>query len=196
MAQTSAAALHKSLSELQIAQKNPGASRAASKSITPNITKGAPVESWEDEINSSSEDNDASDTETEATSLSSPAPPPPTPSSPSQTSLPLHLSDKSPYRTFPPFGLESTPTSGETSPTRQSARSNGGDERRPEKSTAVASRLIAAGIGQKAPRRTKEQREYDSAVKVQEKKRRDAVREDEVRKKAEAEKAKRDIWDG
>ena len=59
----------------------------------------------------------------------------------------------------------------------------------------MASRLIAAGIGQKAPKRTKEQREYDDAMKMQEKKKRDQAKEAEERKKKEKEKAIRDAWD-
>jgi hypothetical protein len=54
--------------------------------------------------------------------------------------------------------------------------------------------LIAAGIGQKAPKRTKEQREYDQALKIQEKKKRDQAKEEEERKKQEKEKALRDVW--
>ena len=71
---------------------------------------------------------------------------------------------------------------------------SGSDDKRPEKSTAVASRLIAAGLGQKAPKRTKEQREYDNAMKVQEKKKRDAAKDEEKRRVEEREKAKRDMW--
>ncbi|PNS18988.1 Endocytosis protein end4 [Sphaceloma murrayae] len=68
-------------------------------------------------------------------------------------------------------------------------------EKRPEKSTAVASRLIAAGLGVKAPRRTEEQREYDRAMRAQEVKRREREREEERKRKEEEEKAKRAIWD-
>lgn len=60
---------------------------------------------------------------------------------------------------------------------------------------STASRLIAAGIGQKAPRRTEEQRKYDQAMKVQEKKKRDAAREAEERQKKELEQAKKAMWD-
>lgn len=72
----------------------------------------------------------------------------------------------------------------------------GGDvDRRPEKTTSTASRLIAAGTGQTLPKRTKEQREYDQAMKLQEKKKRDAAKEDEERKKRELEHARKAIWD-
>lgn len=85
--------------------------------------------------------------------------------------------------------FDSDPRSQESSPAR-----NGGGDKRPEKSTAVASRLIAAGIGQSAPKRTKEQRDYDRALKLQEKKRRDQAKEDEIRKQKEKEKALKDVW--
>jgi hypothetical protein len=183
MAQPSAKALQSSLSKLHIAQNGKGPARSK---------KAEPVDSWEDEA-----DEDSSDTETESetvrpdSSLDSPAPPPPTPSSPSWTTP--HTSSSSPYQTFPPYGLDakasSNPNSGRSTP-----GSRGSDDKRPEKSTAVASRLIAAGIGQKAPKRTKEQREYDQAMKVQEKKKRDHAREEEDRKKREKEQALKDVW--
>jgi len=65
---------------------------------------------------------------------------------------------------------------------------------RPEKSTAVASRLIAAGIGQKAPRRTKEEREYDAAMRAQERKKREDAKAAEERKVVESERMKREVW--
>lgn len=186
MAQAAPEALQTSLNKLQISQNPKGSTKSK---------KDEPVDSWEDEA-----DEDRSDTEGESeaatpvlpgNSLDSPAPPPPTPSSPSRGAP--HTSTNSPYTTFPPYGLDAKantpPDSGRSTP-----GSRGDDGKRPEKSTAVASRLIAAGIGQKAPKRTKEQREYDQAMKVQEKKKRDQAREDEERKKREREKAIKDVW--
>lgn len=72
---------------------------------------------------------------------------------------------------------------------------NVASDRRPEKTTSVASRLIAAGVGQKAPKRTQEQREYDQAMKVQEKKRRDAAKDEALKAKQAEENAKRAIWE-
>jgi len=68
-------------------------------------------------------------------------------------------------------------------------------ERRPEKTDAVARRMIAAGLGLKAPKQTDEQREYQKSVREQEKRRREEARREEARKKEEAEKAKAAIWD-
>ena len=104
-----------------------------------------------------------------------------------------YLVDSSSYRTYPPYGLDgaldSKSSSDSSSPTNK-----GGEEKRPEKSTAVASRLIAAGIGQKAPRRTKEQREYDQAMKIQEKKKRDQAKDDLKKKEEEKKQALNDVW--
>jgi hypothetical protein len=58
----------------------------------------------------------------------------------------------------------------------------------------VASRLIAAGIGQAPPKRTKEQREYDQAMRAQEKKRREDERLEAERKRVEGERAKAAVW--
>jgi cell division protein FtsN len=71
---------------------------------------------------------------------------------------------------------------------------SGGEERRPDKTTAIASRLIAAAIGQQPAQRTKEQREYDQAMKVQEKKKRDQAKDKELQAQREKEQAKKDIW--
>ncbi|KAF2221144.1 hypothetical protein BDZ85DRAFT_266356 [Elsinoe ampelina] len=85
------------------------------------------------------------------------------------------------------------PRSGPSMPTSRAG--DGASDKRPEKSTAVASRLIAAGLGVKAPRRTEEQREYDKAMRAQEAKKREREREEERRRKEESERAKRAIWD-
>lgn len=185
MAQTTMKTLHTSLDKLDISQ--------ASKKPKPKTTE--PVDSWEDDGGSDTE------TETEiksplrpirSSTSDLPSPPPPTPISPS-----ISTARDSPYTTLPPYGFDATadssPSSGASTPARRAA-AGGDDDKRPEKSTAVASRLIAAGLGQKAPKRTKEQREYDQAMKVQEKKKRDAVRDEQKRKVEEREKAKRDMW--
>lgn len=69
------------------------------------------------------------------------------------------------------------------------------ESRRPEKTTSTAARMIAAGIGQKAPRRTEEERKYDRAMKLQEKKKRDAAKDEEERRKRELEKARQSVWE-
>jgi len=145
--------------------------------------KSAPVaNSWEDENLSSSSDTeteelgktkhkretssaDASDDGTNA--------PPPTPASPTGNypeDLPYN-----PYQSIQPSRERGTKT----------------PERRPEKTTSVAARLIAGGLGIKAPRRTEEQKKFDDAVKDKEKKR----REEEKNKEREAEKAKASAWE-
>lgn len=68
-------------------------------------------------------------------------------------------------------------------------------DKRPEKSTAVANRLIAGALGVRAPKRTEEQRKYDRAIKEQEIRRKNKEKEDEKRKLEEAEKAKAAIWE-
>jgi hypothetical protein len=55
----------------------------------------------------------------------------------------------------------------------------------------VAARLIAGGLGVRAPKRTEEQREYDKALKEKEKRK----REDEKKAKEDEEKAKRSVWE-
>jgi hypothetical protein len=66
--------------------------------------------------------------------------------------------------------------------------------RRPEKQTAVASRLIAGALGIRAPKRTEEQRAYDLATKEQEIKRRNREREEQAKAKEEEERVKASVW--
>ncbi|OAA32385.1 hypothetical protein AAL_01717 [Moelleriella libera RCEF 2490] len=67
--------------------------------------------------------------------------------------------------------------------------------KRPEKTDAVARRMIAAGLGLKAPKQTEEQKAYQRSVREQEKKRREQEKIEEQRKLAEAEKAKASVWE-
>ncbi|KAK5121015.1 hypothetical protein LTR85_005799 [Meristemomyces frigidus] len=187
MTQASARSLTTSLDKLRIS----GSSKTA-----PKHKRKDPAESWEEEAEGDSPDTELdSGTATpvhQVTSSDYPGAPPPTPASPSFSSS--KTTKGLPYQTFPPYGFDGTDDDAESG-TRSPPVRGIGEERRPEKSTAVASRLIAAGIGQKAPRRTKEQREYDQAMKLQEKKRRDQAKAEEERKRVEKEKAKQAIWD-
>ncbi|GAB7366048.1 hypothetical protein MBLNU230_g7617t1 [Neophaeotheca triangularis] len=169
--------LSTSLKKLDISQDKKPAPRAKQ-----------PADSWEDEASTSSDSD--SDTENESQPPSKkpqneepPGTPPPTPASPSFNS--------NKYQTFPPFGFDKGPENEESN----SATRKEGESKRPETSMAVASRLIAAGLGQRAPKRTPEQRQYDQALRAQERKKREAVKEEEGRKKREKEKALKDVWE-
>lgn len=69
-------------------------------------------------------------------------------------------------------------------------------DRRPEKTTQTASRMIAAGLGVKAPQRTEEQKQYDRAVRENEAKRIKQQKEERRRQEEERERAKAAMWDG
>jgi len=66
---------------------------------------------------------------------------------------------------------------------------------RPEKTDAVAKRLIAGALGVRAPKKTEEQKAYDKAIRDKELKRRDMEKEAATKDLADAEKAKRAIWE-
>ena len=68
-------------------------------------------------------------------------------------------------------------------------------EKRPEKTDAVARRMIAAGLGLKAPKKTEEQKAYEKSVREQERRRREQEKLAEAKRKEDAEKAKRAVWD-
>lgn len=71
----------------------------------------------------------------------------------------------------------------------------GGPDKRPEKTTAVAGRLIAGALGVRAPKRTDEEREYDRAMREKERKRRNEEREREKREAEAREARKKAVWD-
>jgi type IV secretory pathway VirB10-like protein len=109
-----------------------------------------------------------------------PSPPPPTPASPTQFEYPDNV----------PYSLNSSVSD---SGSRSSSR--GGPDKRPEKTTAVAGRLIAGALGVRAPKRTEEEREYDRVMREKERKRRNEEREREKREAEEREARKKAVWD-
>jgi hypothetical protein len=164
---TDSKALASSLSKLNISSKKP---------------KAAPVaDSWEDE-DLSDEDTETdepskhkrntSNTEDEDDGTSAP---PPTPASPSGKYPDDVLYN--PYKSI--------------QPSRERGSGNKTPERRPEKTTSVAARMIAGSLGVRAPKRTEEQREFDKAVKEKEKKR----RAEEKDRAEQAEKLKASVWE-
>ena len=113
-----------------------------------------------------------------------PAPPPPTPASPlSSRALPQY-----------PRPTSASVSSG-LHDSRPVSSSSKDADKRPEKSTAVANRLIAGALGVRAPKRTEEQRKYDRAIKEQEIRRKNKEKDDVKRKQEEAERAKASIWE-
>jgi hypothetical protein len=108
----------------------------------------------------------------------SPHPPPPTPASPSHFGYPDSVQ----------FGRSRENSSGAT-------RGGAGLDKRPEKTTAVAGRLIAGALGVRAPKRTDEEKEYDRAMREKERKRRTEEKERERKEKEDTEARKKAIWD-
>jgi DNA mismatch repair ATPase MutL len=107
----------------------------------------------------------------------SPHPPPPTPASPT----PFEFPDNVPY--------------GAAARGRGDGRGGASLDKRPEKTTAVAGRLIAGALGVRAPKRTDEEREFDRVMREKERKRRTEDKEREKREQEEAEKRKKAVWD-
>ncbi|KAI0877263.1 hypothetical protein GGS24DRAFT_497963 [Hypoxylon argillaceum] len=159
----------------------------------PKPKKKALVDSWEDEESSASEAEAETEPPTPSAQLDSTkqdgvAAPPPTPLSPSYG---RHGPNGS-IGTNAPWAAGSS-TGGAYSG-REDAQNEGG-MRRPEKTDAVARRMIASALGVRAPKQTEEQKAYDRSVREKERKRREEEREAERKRKEEAEKAKAAMWD-
>ena len=120
---------------------------------TPNRKGGTPVkkpseivaDSWDDEATSSNSDTRIDDDATESQTSPVLSAPPPTPASPNSALPSWGSPDQIPYTT------------------RKGDRV-GENQRRPEKTTAVAGRLIAAGLGIEVRKEPKEQKAYDRAA--------------------------------
>lgn len=135
-----------------------------------STTQADLVESWEDDYHS-----DDPDTKSTSTNPSLPT-----------THSKLATSHKSADTIF-----DNVPGTNYDSSTHRDIAS---ENRRPEKTTAVASRLIAAGLGVKSAR-TEDQRRYDIAVRAQARNERDKQIAAKKRAAEEIAKAKASIWD-
>lgn len=167
----------------------------------PAKKKQAVVDSWEDEEDedvtppldegsNAQTPTDASDSSFNPNTRPDPAlaPPPPTPISPEHNGG--HAIDWSTARVL--GGGRPTPFS----PSNPSTPSDSDRERRrPEKSTATASRLIAAGLGMKVPKKTEEAKQYERAVREQEIKRKNKEKEAQQLEREADEKLKAAVWD-
>jgi hypothetical protein len=185
------ASLEESLENLTIQnhKPDPDIARLAAPSKTKKAAdagkkkpkKEVVADSWEDEISESEQESEKEDDEEEeevttskpgvrtlASKSEGPFAPPPTPA------------PNTYYNTSHSPGVAGD----------RSARTA-----RPEKQTAVASRMIAGALGIRAPKRTEEQRAYDRAIKEKEMKRRNREKEEESKAKQEEERAKAAVWD-
>ncbi|KAK3324170.1 hypothetical protein B0T19DRAFT_443603 [Cercophora scortea] len=113
--------------------------------------------------------------------------PPPTPMNPTYTGRLTPPPPPSSSAAYIPSENNSNSTSGTSSPAVE--------PKRPEKTDAVARRMIASALGMKVPRLTEEQRAYDRAVREKERKRREEEKALAKVREAEAAKAKASVWE-
>ncbi len=134
------------------------------------------VDSWEDaDLSSSADEGEIRPTSADQSNKAGTSAPPPTPVSPNYHNMPPQFSPSVP--SMPP-GVDGD-----------------GPARRPEKTDAVARRMIASALGVKVPRQTDEQKAYDKALRETERKRRDEERMADKKKQDELDKAKKAIWE-
>ncbi|KAL2267531.1 hypothetical protein VTJ83DRAFT_4808 [Remersonia thermophila] len=201
-------------------------SQASKSKSTKKKKESSPVaDSWEDEADALDSEDDGQATPVASTAAGTAAPPP-TPLSPfvpaggSNSSNKFHdedndqpgtsappptpLSPVAPPRqqqqrqppTYPPSGPGFTIPPFDGAGDWQSSSSSTAPDRRPEKTDAVARRMIAHALGVRAPRMTEEQRAYDRAMRENAKKRREEERERERKREEEAARLRQAMWDG
>lgn len=138
------------------------------------------AESWEDA--SSGSDTDVGDGPLSNKKSPGTDAPPPTPCSPS-------------FPTGDIFARQGVFLADE----RQGNAGGGGQQqgmgKRPEKSVGAAGRMIAAGLGVRAPKKTEEQRAYEKAARENEVRKRNRERELREKEREADEKAKAAMWD-
>jgi hypothetical protein len=162
---------------------SPGSKKLGSK-------KAPVIDSWEEDADSGSE-TEAPLAQTE--SIDYPDAPPPTPISPHS---PLSSAGNDRFGSINSMNLNPYTNNFGGSESSSSARSErGSDGRRPEKTDAVAKRMIAGALGVRAPKKTEEQRAYDKALKEKEIKRRNAEKEAKIRAEEEATRARAAAWE-
>lgn len=159
------------LSKLSIGQETAGGKGATRAKDSSEMV----ADSWEDEATSGNaetrivDDDDATTPSQTSPGLSAP---PPTPASPNSALPSWDSPHQVPYTT------------------RKGDRVCE-NQRRPEKTTAVAGRLIAAGLGMEVPKAPKEQKAYDRAIRESEMERKNKERDE----KREKEKAQVAMWE-
>ncbi|KAI9727523.1 MAG: hypothetical protein M1828_006465 [Chrysothrix sp. TS-e1954] len=173
-------------SSLKTLSLDPKTARQSTRTKPTLNMKQAVVESWDEETNDApSEPNhvpDHDDLATTPVARSHPTAPPPTPMSP-------RFTDKSTSSDTHLDALDTRRYQSEGSLTSRDS------QERPEKTTTTASRMIAAGLGVKAPKRTEDQKSYDKAVREAERKKRDREKEDRRRVEHEKERTRAQMWD-
>lgn len=170
------------LAELSLKPTAPASNKGAKTGAS---TKAAVVaDSWEDESGSDTESAPDRGGRGADDGHAGTQAPPPTPISPTyntSSGRPFNpVADAS--ATYPP-GFDENDTAGS------------GAVKRPEKTDAVARRMIAGALGVRVPKQTEEQRAYEKAMREKERKQREEDRDKEKRRQAEVEKAKQAVWE-
>lgn len=137
------------------------------------------ADSWEDDEGASSSASSDLDTATQTRLSSASMAPPPTPISPSGRSGDIR-------RGFPP--TYNSPSSGSAAEAQLPSS-------RPEKSAAVAGRMIAGALGVKAPRKTEEARAYERAVRQKQLEKNSRDREERRKEEERRQHALKQVWE-
>lgn len=135
------------------------------------------ADSWDQEDVSSDSDTEIVIEQDEGKIAEGTSAPPPTPISPSQYN---HDNE-----------FNQGPATGSAYRSKDAPSSSA----RPEKTDAVARRMIAGALGLKAPKLTDEQKSYQAAIKEKERKRREEQKAAEKAREEEAAKARAAIWE-
>ncbi|KAI9750670.1 MAG: hypothetical protein M4579_006366 [Chaenotheca gracillima] len=188
-----------SLGNLSISgtEPTPGKKLPTKSASGPKVDRAVVAESWEDELGLSGDEEPGKGPSGLESISEIPGAPPPTPVSPTAAS-----SSSSSARASAAPSRRPTQSEDLSSPWTSDALYGIDDSTRkkvttarPEKTDAVAKRLIAGALGVRAPKKTDEQREYDKAVREKEMKRRTKEKEDQRKAELDVEKARTAVWE-
>ncbi|OAA56664.1 hypothetical protein SPI_07671 [Niveomyces insectorum RCEF 264] len=184
-----------SVSKLTIdsAKSNAAAASASRTQPSKKKKKQEVADSWEDEEISSDDSTPPSPAPSKSQAGGTKAPPP-TPITPSyhNTAPPAPLAGNLPTS---PYNASWSAADAGGGTAAGAGAGAGTAARRPEKTDAVARRLIAGALGVRIPKQTEEQKAYERSLREAERKRREAEKEAQKRQEEEADKARRAIWE-
>lgn len=188
----SSAQVSSAVSKLSLKPASAGSNKATK--CSPTKTKAPVADSWEDEdVSSNSTESDESrpssssgqEAATKGPDIDAgtlaPLPTPISPAYNNATSWPFSPTAATYPLSAPGPGQLDGPSSEPT--------------KRPEKTDAVARRMIASALGMRVPKLSEEQKAYEKAMKERERKRREEERDKEKKREAEAEEARKSVWE-
>lgn len=176
---------------------------ASSTKVPAKKKKEVVADSWEDEISSGDEDDNKEEENQEeqkkATTTTTTTVKPKSPIGKSAVSAPIAKTKAPPLSSssdhLDTFFSPISPLSTTVASSHASSKDAGvGGDKRQTKTDAVARRMIAGALGVRVPKSTKEQKEYEAAIRAGERKKKEEERRMKMEEERERERVRKEVW--